>query len=167
MVAVSARIVAVRAGAGDIAVGEEHTGLLIKVLFAFFYDEFSFVVHHFEKIRSRLMVDRIRSTVVDIEGNAEIGKTLFDDGVVFIDGLLRGDGCFDAFFRYTSINRRYFLKELNVKLCDSKSKQPVDASVFDGVLLHLESYASFSRLTGHSSPEPLDPTAGYGGWYLP
>jgi hypothetical protein len=88
-------------------------------------------------------------------------------GTQRLDGLLRGDGCFDALFRYTSTNRRYFLKELHVKLCDSKTRKPVVGSAFDGVLLHLESYASFSRLTGHPPPEPLDPTAGYGGWYLP
>ena len=88
-------------------------------------------------------------------------------GTQRLDGLLRGDGCFDSFFRYTSINKRYFLKELHVKLYDSKTRSSFNRMPLDSVHLRLEGYSSFARLTGSPPPVPLDPTAGYGGWYLP
>jgi len=84
-----------------------------------------------------------------------------------LDGLLRGDGCFDSYFRYTSINRRYFLKELHAKLYDSKKQSSFNRMPLDSLCLRLVGYASFTRLTGHPPPDPIDPTTGYGGWYLP
>jgi hypothetical protein len=88
-------------------------------------------------------------------------------GTQRLDGLLRGDGRFDSFFRCTSINARYFLKELHMKLYDLNKRSSFHRLPLDSVYLRLEGYSGFARLTGHPSPNPLDPTAGYGGWYLP
>lgn len=88
-------------------------------------------------------------------------------GTQRLDGLLRGDGYFDSFFRCTSINRRFFLKELHMTLYDTILKSSLNRMPLDRVHVRLESYSSFARLTGHPPPDPLDPTAGYRGWYLP
>jgi hypothetical protein len=65
-----------------------------------------------------------------------------------IAGMIRSDGRFDIFSRHS-------LAALDIAVEDS------------GARVELVEPAVYTQLTGEAAPDPLDPAAGYGGWWLP
>ena len=57
LVAVGVFVLAVGAGTGDVAVGEELSGLFVVILFALFLDEDAFVVEGTEEVRRHFLVN--------------------------------------------------------------------------------------------------------------
>ena len=90
LVAVSVQIVAARAFATDVAVGEELTFLFVVELLALHLHELAVVVQLAEEICGKLMVGGGGGAAIDIEGDAEVGERLLDDVVVAVHHVLRG-----------------------------------------------------------------------------
>ena len=90
LVAVSAFIAALGAGAHDVTVSQEHLGFRIVELLAFLLDELAFLIELAEELSRILVVRGRRGAGVDVEGDAEIGKRLFDERMILVDNILRG-----------------------------------------------------------------------------
>ena len=69
LIAIRVRVAAFWAGSGYISICKKLSGLFVKILFTFYFLEFTFLVKGSEKILAGLMVNWRRSTVIHIEGN--------------------------------------------------------------------------------------------------
>ena len=78
-----------RTCAGDVAVSEKLSSLLIVVLHRGLLDEFPLFIELFEICRCGLVVLFARCAAVDIERYAELSERVLDDGVVAVDNVLR------------------------------------------------------------------------------
>jgi hypothetical protein len=90
LVAIGVWIVAVGALARDVAVGEEGFGFFVVVLFRFAFQKLPFVVESAEKVGSHFLVGVARGARVDVEGDAEVFKRLFDELVIAVYHFLHG-----------------------------------------------------------------------------
>ena len=91
LVAVGVLVAALRAGALDEAVGEEHAGLGIVELLGDLRDEVFLLVELAEELRSVLRVDGGGGAGVDVEVDAELREGVLHDPVVAVHDVLRGD----------------------------------------------------------------------------
>ena len=87
---------AVRTLARHVTVGQKLLRLLVVELRRGFLRQFALFVEFFEEIRGKLVVGFARRATVDVERDAEIRKTLFDEFVVAIDHILRRDALFSG-----------------------------------------------------------------------
>ena len=99
LVAVGAFVLAMRAGADDIAVGEELSRLLIVILLRSLLDKFTVVVKLPEKIRCGLVVRGGRGARIDVERHAQTAERLLDNAVVLVDDILRGNPLLAGLYR--------------------------------------------------------------------
>ncbi len=90
LVTVGVLVLAVRARAGDVTVGEELLGLLIVVLHRGLLDELALVVQLLEVGGGRFVMRGVRGSGVDVEGDAEVLERLLDDVMVAVHDVLRG-----------------------------------------------------------------------------
>src|SRR5690606_23936306 len=97
LVAIRAVIVTNGAFAHNVAVGQKLLGGFVKVLFGGYFIKIAFVVHGPEKLLRGLVVDGTGGAGVDIEGDPEILKRAFDDGVVFVYHFLGSNALFFGF----------------------------------------------------------------------
>ena len=91
LVAIRIRVGTNRAGADDIAVGQELTGFFVVELFAYFFRKGTFLEQVAEHLRSGFVVQRIGSAAVMVERNAEAVESIADEGVVAVYQFLRTD----------------------------------------------------------------------------
>ena len=88
LVTVGIGIAAVGAFAHDVAVGEEGLRLFVVVLFVGFLHKFALVVERAEEIRCHLAVGFAGGAGINVEGDAEAFKTVFDELVVAVHHFL-------------------------------------------------------------------------------
>ena len=94
LVAVGTLVVAVRALAGDVAVGQELVGLLVVVLFGGFLGELSLVVELAEEVGCKLVVGVAGGAAVDVEAYSELLEALLYHRVVAVYHVLGRDALF-------------------------------------------------------------------------
>ena len=82
---------AVGAGAGDVAVGEKLSGLLVVILLALLLDEDALVIERAEEVGGHAMVHLGGGAGVDVERDAEALEGVLDKRVVAVYDVLRGD----------------------------------------------------------------------------
>ncbi|MCY1380845.1 hypothetical protein D9M69_687020 [compost metagenome] len=80
--------------AHNVAVGQELLGGFVKILLGGYFIKIAFVVHGTEKLLRGLVVDGTRGARIDIEGDPELLKRSFDDGVVFVYHFLGSNALF-------------------------------------------------------------------------
>ena len=88
LVAVGIGIAAVGAFAHDVAVSEEGLRLFVVVLLVGFLQKLAFVVEFAEEIGGHLAVGVAGGAGIDVEGDAEAFKTVFDELVVAVHHFL-------------------------------------------------------------------------------
>ena len=91
LVAVGMFVGAMRAGAGDVAVGEELSGFLVVVLFAFFFDENVVLIECPEEVGSHFPMRIGSGSRVDVERYSEVLERFPDQAVIAIHNILRRD----------------------------------------------------------------------------
>ena len=91
LVAVGAFVVAVRTLAGDVAVGQELMGLFVVELLGGLLGELAFVVELAEEVGGKLMMGLRGGAAIHVERDAELLERVFDERVVAVDHILRGD----------------------------------------------------------------------------
>ena len=94
LVSIRPFIVAMRAFACDIAIGEALFGLLIVVLFGFFFQQFSIFIELAEEVAGQLMVCLRGGSAIDIERDTEVFEALFNHRMVAIHNILRCNALF-------------------------------------------------------------------------
>ena len=90
LVAVSALVAALGAGAHDVAVREELLGLGVVVLLALLGDELALLVELAEEAGGVLFVHLGGGAAIDVEVDAEPFEGVLDDAVVAVHDVLRG-----------------------------------------------------------------------------
>ena len=125
MVAIGVWIVAVGALARDVAVGEEGFGFFVVVLFRFAFQKLPFVVESAEKVGSHFLVGVARGARVDVEGDAEVFKRLFDELVIAVYHFLHGatffactDGHGDPVFVRATDEEHFLLAQTEIAHVD-------------------------------------------------
>ena len=88
LVAVGSRIAALRAGADDIAVGQEGLRLRIVILLAFLGDELVVIIELAEELRGILVVDLGSGPGIYVEVDAKLHEGVLDDPVVLVHDVL-------------------------------------------------------------------------------
>ncbi len=89
LIAVGAVVPALGAGADDVAVGQEYLFDFIEILLGLPFFEQPFIIHLLKERRGRFVVDLAGGTGKYIERNAHRREAVADDGVVFVDDVLR------------------------------------------------------------------------------
>ena len=84
-------VATVGAGAGDIAVGEKLSGLLVVILLALLFDEDALVIERAEEVGGHAMVHLGGGAGVDVKRDAEALEGVLDKCVVAVYDVLRGD----------------------------------------------------------------------------
>ena len=89
LVAVGFLVSAVRASAGDVAVGQELLRFFVVILFGGLLDEFSLIIQGAEEIRRHLVMYLRRRAGINIERNAELLERLLNNIMVTVHHILR------------------------------------------------------------------------------
>jgi hypothetical protein len=97
---------------------------------------------------SRLQDGSVSLELLDGNGRCALTARLDDRDTTIIAGVRREDGRFDVFCGSSVARVRVHVGAQSVEV-------------------RLADYDSFAAETRCAPPEPLDPTAGYGGWRLP
>ena len=91
LVAISFFVVAARAGAGDVTVGQKLMVFFVVVLLGNFLGKAALVVEFFEKSGCCFVMDRGGSARIDVERNTKFGKRIPNHRVVFVHDVLRAN----------------------------------------------------------------------------
>ena len=89
LVAIGIGVAALGAGAGNVAVGQEHLGFLVVVLLRFLGDELVVVVQLAEELRGILFVHLGRGAGIDVEVDAQAREGVLHHFMVLVHYVLR------------------------------------------------------------------------------